>query len=90
MSRYRDDELITWPQAKAAAVRLRELLAERGWTQRRLSQVSGVPYGTINHAVTGRVRMLTVSAEKLAAALGTDLAGLTRAPARLPEPETAP
>jgi transcriptional regulator with XRE-family HTH domain len=70
MSRYPDDALITWEQARAAASRLRQSRAERGWSQGQLSIASGVGTSTIAHAESARVRLLKVNAALLAAALG--------------------
>lgn len=74
--RYSDADLLTWAQAGVAAARLRELRGER--SQLWLSRVSGVGISTVRSAETASVRIRIASAELLAAALGTDLQGLTR------------
>lgn len=76
MSRYPDDALITWEQAKAAAGRLKESRAARGWSQGQLSVASRVGHSTIAHAEGARSRLTRVNAERLAKALGMSLADM--------------
>jgi transcriptional regulator with XRE-family HTH domain len=76
MSRYPDSELITWGQARAAAPRLRQARAARGWSQGQLSVASGVGVSTIACAEGARARLRTVNAERLAEALGMSVASL--------------
>jgi transcriptional regulator with XRE-family HTH domain len=76
MSRYPDDALITWEQARQAAPRLRQYRAERKWSRGQLSVASGVGASTIAHAESAQVRLTKVNADLLAKALGMSLGAL--------------
>ena len=76
MSRYPDEALITWEQARAAAPRLKKARADREWSQGQLSIMSGVGTSTIAHAEAARARLLKVNVELLATALGMSTGAL--------------
>jgi transcriptional regulator with XRE-family HTH domain len=76
MSRYPDEALITWEQARAAAPRLKQYRTERKWSRGQLSVASGVGASTIAHAESAQVRLTKVNADLLAKALGMSFGSL--------------
>lgn len=60
-----------------AARAMRALRKEHGLSQASLAAMLGVAVSWVGHRESGAVRLRTADAEKVAAALGTDLAGLT-------------
>ena len=75
MSRYSEAELLTPGQAEELAARLPVLRGEH--TQAWLAFGAGVSVSTIAHAEGRHARPTTVTAGKIAAALGISLEDLT-------------
>jgi transcriptional regulator with XRE-family HTH domain len=54
------------------AEKLRELRTEKGLSETRLAELSGVPFGTVHEYGLGRRKPSLTAAVKLAKALGAD------------------
>ena len=75
MSRYSEADLLTPEQAEELAARLPVLRGKR--TRAWLAAAAGVSVSTVDHMEGRYCRPTTVSAGKIAAALGLSLADLT-------------
>jgi transcriptional regulator with XRE-family HTH domain len=60
----------------AAGKRIRALRVEAGWSQRMLAEEAGMSSGAVSFAETGRRNITLPVLERVAKALGTDVAGL--------------
>ena len=64
-----DGLLCSWEMLSVGDM-LRIILRDKGWTQKKLSEISGVPQQSISELCRGRKRLVPMTAVKLAAALG--------------------
>ena len=59
-----------------AGARIRALREEAGWSQRRLGEEAGLSSGAVSFAETGQRNITLPVLERVAEALGTDVASL--------------
>jgi transcriptional regulator with XRE-family HTH domain len=59
-----------------AGARIRALREEAGWSQRRLGEEAGLSHGAVSFAETGQRNITLPVLERVAEALGTDVASL--------------
>jgi transcriptional regulator with XRE-family HTH domain len=59
-----------------AGARIRALREEAGWSQRRLGEEAGLSHGGVSFAETGQRNITLPVLERVAEALGTDVASL--------------
>jgi transcriptional regulator with XRE-family HTH domain len=64
------------PASLAAGRRIRALRTGLGWSQRRLGEEAGLSSGAVSFAETGQRNITLPVLERVAEALGTDVASL--------------